>query len=187
MCLPAPELAVDGAVWGVAEGYGQWHVERCRAFMSVPGPMQTVQRAELWGVIVALQSYWPCHLGIDNLNVAWSVRLLDHGCLAKPLSLIRDGDLVAVNQRMIRARRQDTVRVTKVKGHATEADVQQGRVREEDWFGNEEADAAADVGRRHQLERVMDVRRALLNARDYWYPIVLQLRRFMVAVSRGGC
>ena len=29
-------------------------------------------------------------------------------------------------------RRQDTVRVTKVKGHATEADVQQGRVQEED-------------------------------------------------------
>ena len=30
----------------------------------------------------------------------------------------------------------------------------------------------------------MDVRRALLNARDYWYPILLQLHRFMVAVSR---
>ena len=27
------------------------------------------------GAIVALQAYWPCHLGIDNLNVArgiWS-------------------------------------------------------------------------------------------------------------------
>ena len=111
------------------------HVERCRAFMSVPGPMQTVQRAEFRGVTVASQSYWVCHLGIDNLNVARSVgRLLDHGCLAKPLSLIRDGDLVAVIQHMIRARGQDTVRVTKVKGHATETDVQQGRVREEERF-----------------------------------------------------
>ena len=27
--------------------------------------VQTVQRAEFWGAIVALQ----CHLGIDNLNV----------------------------------------------------------------------------------------------------------------------
>ena len=32
--------------------------------------MQTVQRAEFWGAIIALQAHWPCHLGIDNLNVA---------------------------------------------------------------------------------------------------------------------
>ena len=37
------------------------------------GSLQTVQRAELWGAIVALQSYWPCHLGTDNLNVARSI------------------------------------------------------------------------------------------------------------------
>ena len=50
---------------------------------------------------------------------------------------------------------------------------------------------------RHQLDRVMDVRRTLLNARDSWYPIILQLlqartrwflvmqqlHRFMIAVS----
>ena len=33
--------------------------------------MQTVHvLSELGGAIVALQAYWPCHLGIDNLNVA---------------------------------------------------------------------------------------------------------------------
>ena len=36
---------------------------------AVPGVTQTVQRAEFWGAIVAMQAYWPCHLGIDNLNV----------------------------------------------------------------------------------------------------------------------
>ena len=65
--LPAPELAVEGAVWRVAEEYGGARLEGCRAFMPVLGPLQTVQRAELWGAIVALQAYWPCHLGIDNL------------------------------------------------------------------------------------------------------------------------
>ena len=40
------------------------------AFMPVPGIMQTVQRAEFWGAIVAMQAYWPCHLGIDNY---WSL------------------------------------------------------------------------------------------------------------------
>ena len=59
--LPAPELAMDGAVCGVAEEYGDARLERCRAVVPVPGPPQTVQRAEFWGVIVSLQAYWPCH------------------------------------------------------------------------------------------------------------------------------
>ena len=68
--------------------------------------------------------------------------------------------------------------------HATEADVVLSRVRAEDRLGNFEADAAADLGRRHQSKAVMDVRRALVNARDLWCPIMLQFHRFMVAVSR---
>ena len=71
--LPASELAFDDLVWGTAEEYGDARLERGRAFLPVPGVMQTVQRAEFWGVIVALQAYWPCHLGIDNLNVARSI------------------------------------------------------------------------------------------------------------------
>ena len=94
-------------------------------------------------------------------------RLLDHGCLAQPLPFVKDGDLVPIAQYMILARRHDTVRVTKVKGHATEVDVHQGRVREEDRVGDAEADAAADLGRRHQSELVMDARRVLLNARNH--------------------
>ena len=31
-------------------------VSAYRGFLSVPGPLQTVQRAELWGVILALQA-----------------------------------------------------------------------------------------------------------------------------------
>ena len=44
------------------------------------------------------------------------------------------------------------MRVTKVKGHAEDADVQSGRVRLEDQVGNAEADTAADLGRRHQSQ-----------------------------------
>ena len=38
--------------------------------------------------------------------------------------------------------------------------MEQGRVRAEDRLGNIEADTAADLGRKHQPEEVMDVRRA---------------------------
>ena len=48
---------------------------------------------------------------------------------------------------MIWARELDTFQVTKVKGHATDADVDSGRVRLEDKHGNAEADDAADLGR----------------------------------------
>ena len=107
--------------------------------------MQTVQRAEFWGATNAMQAYWPCHLGIDNLNVARTIgRLLDKDCLVKPLPLVTDGDLIALAQYMIRTGGRETVRVTKVKGHAEDFDVQQGRVRLMDHQGNSEADTAAD-------------------------------------------
>ena len=61
------------------------------------------------GAIVALQAYWPCHLGIDNLNVARSIgRLLDHDCLAKLVSLLKDGDLIALAPCMIRTQARET-------------------------------------------------------------------------------
>ena len=54
---------------------------------------------------------------------------------------------------MIRARGRETVRVTKVKGHAEDVDVQQCRVRRGgSTVGSAEADAAADLGRRHHSE-----------------------------------
>ena len=42
-------------------------VPSCRGFCSVPGSLQSVQRAEMWGVILALQSSGAVHLGVDNL------------------------------------------------------------------------------------------------------------------------
>ena len=42
--------------------------------------------------------------------------LLDKDSLVKPLPLVKDGDLVALVQYMIRSRGRETVRVTKVKG-----------------------------------------------------------------------
>ena len=45
------------------------------------------------------------------------------------------------------------------------------------------ADAAADSGRRHQSEVLIDARRRLLKVRSHWYPIMLQLHKFMIAVA----
>ena len=83
-------LLFDNSVWGTVEEHGDAQLERCRAFLPVPGVLQTVQRAEFWGAIVVLQAHWPCHLGIDNLNVVRSIgRLLDADCLAEPFPLVK--------------------------------------------------------------------------------------------------
>ena len=116
--------------------------------------------------------------------VAFIGLLLDADCLAKPLPLVKDGDLVALVQYMIRTRGRDTVRVTKVRGHAKDDDVQHGHVRLIDQQGNVEADIAADLGRRHQTEVQINARRRLLQARSYWYPILTDLHRFMIAIAR---
>ena len=71
--LLASEVAFDSSVWRNAEEYGDARLERCRAFLPVPGVVQTVQRAEFWGAIVATQAHWPCHLGTDNINVAGTI------------------------------------------------------------------------------------------------------------------
>ena len=78
----------------------------------------------------------------------------------------------------------DTVKVSKVKGHATPAMVASGDVRVEDLIGNNGADAAADLGRLRQDDEVHVARRTLLRVRRSWYPIMLDLHRFMVAISR---
>ena len=93
---------------------------------------------------------------------------MDKGCLAKPLPLVKDGELGALVQYMIRTRGRETVRVTKVKGHAEDVDVERGRVGWRIRWGNAEADAAADLGRRHQSEVLIDAGRRLLNTRGYW-------------------
>ena len=53
-----------------------------------------------------------------------------------------------------------------------------------DQQGNVEADIAADLCRRHQSEMLIDAGRRLLQARSYWYPVMLDLHRFMIAVAR---
>ena len=69
-------------------------VSACRGFCSVPGPLQTVQRAELWGVILALQANDGVHLGVDNLGVVRHVgRIWDGRVSSRPRELLPDGDL----------------------------------------------------------------------------------------------
>ena len=140
----------------------------------------------MWGVILALQSSRAVHFGVDNLGVVRHVgRLLD-GCRGtKPFELVNDGDLLLLIDRMLRQRGLDTVSIYKVKGHADDGMVLSGRVRKEDKLGNDAADAAAGLGRRMVSPAVIDARRNLSGVCGRWYPVVLDLHRFFIAISRA--
>ena len=71
--LPGAELVVQGDIWEKGEEFGDARLDRCRSFMPVPGSLQTVQRPEFWGAILALQTFWPGHLGIHNLDFVRSI------------------------------------------------------------------------------------------------------------------
>ena len=84
--------------------------ERCVLLDSIRGPLQSVQRAELWGVILALQCSSAVHLGVDNLDVVRHVsRILDGHAGRKPFELTIDGD--SLIERMILQRSVGSFRI----------------------------------------------------------------------------
>ena len=58
-------------------------------------------------------------------------------------------------------------------------------VGEFDRLGNDAADEAADFGRRSVGDPVIDARRDLSEVCGRWYPVLLDLHRFFIAVSRA--
>ena len=109
-------------------------------------------------------------------SLAGLVPLFPFALMVTSLAVSREG--------MVRYRSASSVRVSKVKGHATDAMIVDGKVRREDKEGNDAADIAADFGRLRQPANVIDARRSLLNAKKEWYPRLLSLHRFMFAIAR---
>ena len=99
--------------------------------------------------------------------------------------IVKDGDLLLLIDRMLLLRGRSTVQITKDKGHAEEGMVLDGRVREIDRLGNDAADEAADSGRRRVGDAVFDARRNLCEVCGRWDPVILDLHRFFIAISRA--
>ena len=78
----------------------------------MPGSLESVQRAEFWGVILALQAAAAVHVGVDNLNVVRYVGRLIEGFLLDTkrwgLALVGPEDV---------GKELGLTRVSKVKGH----------------------------------------------------------------------
>ena len=62
----SPVIIFDSRHSGHAQDLDDPHEGSSHIFSGVLGPIQSVQRAEYWGVILALQAYSGIHIGIDN-------------------------------------------------------------------------------------------------------------------------
>ena len=181
-------MAWNVRTWGHSDDIslgGEVGGEGCRLLCSVPGPLQSVQRAENWGVILALQACTPVFVGVDNKNGVNHVgNLISGQWRGRPFPLVKDGDLLQLVEDIVRLRGGRTVRVCRVKGHATEDMVARGMVRRADLVGNNLADDAADLGRRRQNDGVSTARRICVQACHFWHPLMLDLHRYFIAVAR---
>ena len=110
----------------------------------LPGPMQTNQRAELFaGVLACLRDPRPLDIRSDSAYVCDGFRsLLLHGLH----DASRDhSDLWSLLAHELHSR-VSSVRVSWVKGHAKQIDVERGRTTSEDMIGNNGADELAVAG-----------------------------------------
>ena len=85
-------------------------------------------------------------------------------CPARPYELVVADDLYTLIREMVRIRGHGTTAISKVKGHADEDMVGDGRVHELVRFGNDLADQAADFGRHRVEEGVTDASTGLARA-----------------------
>ena len=141
--------------------------------------------SEIWGVLLALQGGFGMHVGVDNLNVVrHSGRIVDGCPTGSTFPLANDGDLLLLVQRLLQWRGRGSTQVTEVHGHTDEGIVAGGRVREVDRIGSNEADVAADTGRRRVHCSITDAWRLVNGACARWYPIVQELHQFLIAIAR---
>ena len=140
MFLGLVGFVVGGCIWTCNPFHAELGVERCSLYSSLPGPLQTVQRAEMWdggGGILALQSLVPVHFGVDHKKVVRHVsHILSGVSRGRSLELCTDGDLLILIADLICKR-----------GHADDCMVRDGRVRALDKAGHDLADRAADLVR----------------------------------------
>ena len=137
-----------------------------RVACTLGGQRCSSTRAEIYGLYAGLHFEGPVHVGLDNaVAVGLANKMLkaaeeiEGGELAawyelklrsKPLGrrnllLMKNGDLWSKVCAAILAKGSSSIKVTKVKGHATQEDIDQGKSNIHDKNGNDEADTVANL------------------------------------------
>ena len=104
-------------------------------------------RAELGAGIAAMFADEPTHQGTDSQSYLIKASQILQGKMPKqPWDILTDGDLWKWFAKVAEAKGVKAVKLTKVKGHATDKMIREGKVTQEQKDGNDGSDEAADMG-----------------------------------------
>ena len=133
--------------------------------LPLPGKVQTNQRAELFAVVKLLEREWrPVQIRSDSQYVVNGVKNFSAW---RGLGWRGENcDLWSRLASLMIQRPLEDVAVTKVKGHATNQDVESGRVLPEDKVGNDGADELAKAAALTQAAPDDLLRRAVARERQ---------------------
>ena len=122
-----------------------------KLFTQMNGYGGSSTRLEIAGAIIGMAADGAMHLGTDSSSFLTKTHTIhnhirQHTLPKRPWALQRDGDMWHMYYKHAAAKKPDAITITKVKGHATQEMVNEGKVRPADKDGNDKADEAADEG-----------------------------------------
>ncbi len=131
-------------------GHHQQQQQGLLLYTPIGGLSGSSTRSELAAAILALAANGPIHLGTDSqafLDRATKViaNIRKGKKQKRNWQLVSDGDLWGHFEQAVRAKGCKAIRISKVKGHVKQTQVDEGLFKQTDKDGNDQADHAADL------------------------------------------
>lgn len=142
-------------------------------------------RSEIAGGIIAIAADGPVHIGTDSQSfrdkATKLIDMVERGRKPKrPWSTQKDGDLWIMLHEMVRQKGCESIKITKVKGHATDVNVEDGKVDIKDKQGNDKADDYATKGLEGHGDDFLKVSRMLTQRQSRYVAFVANVHDHML-------
>ena len=142
-------------------------------------------RAELGAGITAMLADCPTHQGTDSMAYLLKATQILKGVLPnKPWAILTDGDIWECVEQIVDAKGAHAVNITKVKGHATDQMVVEGKVRIEHKEGNDASDVAADKGIEQHGNDLLEWSTFFAQAHGEYGTLVAHIHDFILALIK---
>ena len=98
---------------------------------------------------------------------------------------MKDGDLWEQFQKTVEAKGPKWVKLRKVKGHATDEMVDEGKVEGHEKLGNDKADISADKGATEEDRRLNDFADLYSHRQRFYADFMKRIKRFIIGMRKA--
>ncbi len=165
--------------------YSSQHADGLMLYTPIGGYTGSSTRTELAAAIIALAANGPVHIGTDS-QVFHDKALLILGHLRKGKrgksnwQLVSDGDLWYHFEMAAKAKGPKAIRISKVKGHVKQVQVDDGIYTQRDKDGNDQADHAADLATQMHGADVVSMASILHKRHDRYTAFMKQVAKHII-------